>query len=163
SAIRTPISCVRCDTANDSNPWMPTAASTNAIAANAPSTRTCAARDAVSSSTISASVCTLVRATEGSAPWMIPRIAGASAAGECARGVERNRVVADLLRRQVDLRFALPLEAAELHIADDADDFAVACEREDEMPADRILVWPVASRERFADDGDERTRPRVAV
>src|SRR5581483_3762753 len=135
SATRTPISCVRCDTANDSRPWIPTAAKTNAIAANAPSTRTCVARDAVSASTMSASVCISVIATLGAAPCTAARIDGASAVGEPATRTERARrvegdpVVFHLRRRQVHLRLALPFEPAELHVADDADDLAIA-ERE---------------------------------
>ena len=57
SAMRTPISCMRCDTANDSRPWMPIAASRKATTANPASTRTWTERDAVSGSTMSVSVC----------------------------------------------------------------------------------------------------------
>ena len=47
--MRTPISRERAETVNASNPWMPIAASRNATAANAPSTRSCTTRGAVSS------------------------------------------------------------------------------------------------------------------
>ena len=60
---------------------MPMPASTNAIAANAPSTRTCTARDAVSRSTISVSVVTSEIGSAGSIRWMIARTDGASASG----------------------------------------------------------------------------------
>ena len=63
--MRTPISCARCDTENDSSPWMPIPASTNAMTANAPSTRTCADRDAVSRSTTSVSVATSLTGSVG--------------------------------------------------------------------------------------------------
>ena len=76
SASRTPISCARCDTENDSSPWMPTPARTNAIAANAPSTRSCTDRDAVSRSTRSDSQRTFDTGCDGSARWTICRIAG---------------------------------------------------------------------------------------
>ena len=49
SAMRTPISRERDVTVNASSPWMPMAASRKATAANAPSTRSCTTRGAVSS------------------------------------------------------------------------------------------------------------------
>ncbi len=84
SAIRTPISGVRCETAKDRTPWMPIAASRNATNANPASTRTCTERDAVSASMISVIGRTSETGSSGSALPMMPRTAGAS----CSSGVD---------------------------------------------------------------------------
>ena len=56
-------------------------ASTNAMTAKAASTRTCAARDAVSRSTTSVSVATSLTGSVGSTCLMIARIGAATASG----------------------------------------------------------------------------------
>ena len=115
---------------------MPMPASTNAITANAASTRTCAARDAVSRSTTSVIVLTSVTGSVGSICWMMR----ADRRGERLRRRrrahdERPRDVADdvavghLPERQVDLRLRLLLEAAHPHVADHAGDDAIAAAR----------------------------------
>jgi hypothetical protein len=160
SASRTPISCTRCDTANDRRPWMPIAANTNATIANADSTRTCTDRDAVSSSTISVSICISVIGTFGSARRMTSRIAPARWAGgtvirmaNAFGRIEGDRAVGHLLRRQVHLWLADAFEPAEQNVARHADDLAVGV-GEREMTADGILIRPVALDERLADDRD---------
>ena len=60
---------------------MPMPASTNAITANAPSTRSCTERDAVSRSTTSVSVATSETGSDGSTRAMIARIDGANVSG----------------------------------------------------------------------------------
>ena len=108
SAMRTAISRPRCATLNDSRPWMPTPARTTAMAAKAPSTRTCTSRGAVSLSTMSASSRTFETGCSGSARARISRIAGTSVAAadrrlhhEILRHVERHPAVGALRRRHV--------------------------------------------------------------
>ena len=159
----------RCETANESRPWMPTAASMNAMAANAPSTRTCTDRDAVSRSTMSVASALRRSAVRGSARRMISRTDGTSVAGVAARPdhqlprhVEQPAPSATCCDDRYTCGSLSRSSPRNAHVADNADDVALA-EREGEMAADRILVGPVASDERLAHDGDELAVARIGV
>ena len=75
-------SWIRCETVYERSPWIPTAASRNAITANVPITRTCTARDAVLSDTISRIVRMFEMGCSGSARCTTLRTAGSNAAGD---------------------------------------------------------------------------------
>ncbi len=96
---------------------------------NAASTRNCARRDAISSSTTSVSVRTSETGCCGSARSMICRTAGASAADrpgaadhEILGRVVDQRSVRHGRRRQIDLRLAVAFQPAHADVADHADD-----------------------------------------
>ena len=156
SAMRTPISRERAETVNASSPWMPMAASRNATAAKAPSTRSCTTRGAVSSDDD-----VLERLNAGDrqlrirARLMIDRTAGISVVErhgrtdhQVFRGIEAKLPVAHLRCRHVDLRLALALEAAHPDVADHADDRPHR-ERDRELLADRIAIGKVLASKRF--------------
>src|ERR671912_187897 len=65
---------------------------------------------------------------------------------------ERSRLLGDLLVREVDLRLARALQAADTDIAHHADDGALVGEEGEPLP-DGILVGPVALDERLAHHG----------
>ena len=130
--------------------------------ANTPSTRTCAEREAVSSSTI----CAMVRTSEtgccGSALRMMRRIAGSNRGWvnggshyQVLRAIESEPTVLHLFVGQIDLRLAGFLQAAHADIAHHADHRAVV-KRELEVAAQRILVRPVAADEGLAHHRHER-------
>ncbi len=77
-------------------------------------------------------------------------------------GEPQEGIVVALSFGQIDLGLAGAVDAAEAHVADDADDGAEAF-HEREAAAERVLVGPVLSGEGFADDGDEQRRRRVGV
>ena len=159
--MRTPISCVRCDTANDRTPWMPIAARSSAIdGERAEHAQLRRARRGV------------VLDRLGHRAHVRERLLGVGlvhdrpnrrqqrlrrhrrAHDQILRRVEHQRAVRLLQVRQVDLRLALPLEPAHVDVADHADDRRLA-KREVEAAADRRgAVGQELLRERLADDRD---------
>ena len=89
NAMRTPISCVRDATTNDSRPWMPRQASSTAMPANAASAHNCTERDVVSSPTMSLSIRTSETGCAGSALATAARTAAAT--GPAAPAVRTTR------------------------------------------------------------------------
>ena len=70
------------------------------------------------------------------------------------RHVAHRPVVALLLMRQIDLRLAADFEPADAHVADDADDRAVAGGTEAERLPERLAAVEVGGDERLAHDRD---------
>ena len=99
---------------------------------------------------------------------MIARTAGISVAegtdradDQVLRRIEPELAVELLGCRQVDLRLALALEAANADVADHANDGAHG-KRHGELPADRILVGEVLAGERLAHDRNVLGVERIA-
>jgi Tol biopolymer transport system component len=127
---------------------MPIAAISSATTANAPSTRTCTSRGAVSSATMVESSLTFEIGWEGSARD------GVANGGDERRhrrrrpydqvpwSVEDQAPVRHLLRWKVDLRLAIALEAADADVAHRSHDRAIR-ERHAERAAECIVARPV--------------------
>jgi len=81
---------------------------------------------------------------------------------EILRRIERHPAVVNLPIGQVHLRLAVALETAHAHVANHADDRSLL-EGNLEPAAERILPWPVARGERFADHRDGLRGESVGV
>ena len=147
---------------------MPIAASRNAATANAPSTRSCTTRGAVSSDDH-----LFERAHVGNRQLRIGlpddrahrrhqrRRRHRRPDDQVLRRVEPATAIALLECRQVDLRLVVvSLESAEADVADHADDGPDRAHEPERSP-DRILIGILLARERLADDGDRRRVQRI--